>query len=129
VSEENERLIREGYDAANRGDVEWLRAHADPNLELKSRFSGLSGNTYRGETAFEQWYADISETWESVEQSVERLVQLDPERTAVEVRFTARGRGSGVEIDQKMAVIFTIRDRKTVRMEAFDSLEEALGES
>jgi ketosteroid isomerase-like protein len=129
MSEQNNRMIREGYDAVNRGDVEWLRAHADPGLQFRSRFSGLSGRTYTGERAFEQWYADISESWEGIEQSIERLVELDEERTVVEVRFTARGRGSGIEVDQKMAVIFTVRNGKAVRMEAYDSVDEALAEA
>jgi ketosteroid isomerase-like protein len=67
VTEENERLIREGYAALNNQDLEWMRAHAHPDFEFTSRFSGLSGRIYKGPTAFEQWHADVSESWESIE--------------------------------------------------------------
>jgi ketosteroid isomerase-like protein len=126
MDSENVRLIREGYAALNRGDVEWLRAHVHPNFEFRSRFSAVSGRSYTGERAFEQWFADINESYESIEQVPERFVELDSERTAVEVRVKARGRGSGVEIDQRIAGVFTARDGKGVRMEAHDSLEDAL---
>ena len=126
MESENARLIREGYAALNRLDVDWLRAHMHPDLEFTSRFSGLSGRTYRGVGAFEQWYADVSESWESIEQTPERLIDLDAERIAVEVRFKARGRGSGAEVDQLIAFVFTNRDGKAVRIESYASLEEAL---
>jgi ketosteroid isomerase-like protein len=129
MASENERLIREGYAAINRRDLDWMRAHAHPDFEFKSRFSGLSGRTYTGQRAFEQWLADIGETWESNEQFPERFVELDSERTAVEIRFKGRGRGSGVEVDQRIGLIFTIRDGKAVHVEAYDSFEDALAAS
>src|SRR5581483_1247467 len=100
MASQDVQRIREGYAALNRGDIEWLRAHVHPDFEFRSRFSALSGRSYTGERAFEQWFADVSESWESIEQIPERFVELDSERTAVEVRFKARGRGSGAEIDQ-----------------------------
>jgi ketosteroid isomerase-like protein len=129
MESENARLIREGYAALNRLDVEWLSARMDPDLEFASRFSGLSGRTYKGLGAFEQWFADVTESWESIEQTPERLVDLDAERTAVEVRFKARGRGSGVEVDQRIAFVFTVRDGKVARIDPYDSLEDALADA
>jgi ketosteroid isomerase-like protein len=126
MASENVRLIREGYAALNRGDVEWLRSHADPNLEFRSRFSALSRSVYTGEEAVEQWYADVRDSWESIEQTPQRIVEVDDERTVVEVRIRARGRGSGAEIDQRIGVIFTVRDGKAVRLDAYESFDEAL---
>ena len=126
MSEEHNRLIREGYEAINQRDVDWLRSHTDPELEFRSRFSGLAGRTYRGKHGFEAWLADTAESWEAMEQTPERLIELDDERTLVDVRFKARGRGSGIEVDQRLAVIFTFRGETVVRMDAYGSMEEAL---
>ena len=126
MAEEHNRLIRRGYEAINQGDVDWLRAHTDPDLEFRSRFSGLAGRTYLGKQGFEQWLADTADSWESMEQTPERLIELDDERTLVDVRFRARGRGSGIEVDQRIAVIFTIRGERVLRMDAYGSVEEAL---
>ena len=129
MESENARLIREGYAALNRLDVEWLSARMHPDLEFTSRFSGLSGRTYKGVGAFEQWFADVTESWDSIEQNPERLIDLDAERTAVEVRFKARGRGSGVEVDQRIAFVFTLRDGKVTRIDPYDSFEDALADA
>ena len=126
MSEETQQLIREGYDAMNRRDADWLRARAHPDLEFRSRFSGVAGRTYRGKRGLEEWLEDTGESWEEMEQVPERLIDLDDERTIAEVRFRARGKTSGAMVEQRLAVVFTIRDGQAVRMDAYDSLEEAL---
>jgi ketosteroid isomerase-like protein len=123
---EHEQLIREGYAAINRRDSDWLRAHAHPDLEFRSRFSALSGRSYSGERAFEDWLADASESWESMEQTPERFIEVDPDRTIAEIRFKARGRESQVEVDQLLALAFTFRGEQVIRAEAHDSVEDAL---
>jgi ketosteroid isomerase-like protein len=44
----------------------------------------------------------------------------------VTVRFRARGRGSGVEVDAHLYDVFTLRDGKIVRMDQFAEQSEAL---
>ena len=126
MTDENQRLIREGYDAINRGDVDWLRSHTHPDLEFRSRFSGLAGRSYRGKRGFEQWLADTRDAWEEMQQVPERLIELDEERTIADVRFRGRGKSSGAVVEQRLAVVFTIRDGQTLRMDAYDSVEDAL---
>jgi hypothetical protein len=35
MTEENVRLIREGYDAMARGDFEWVKEHAHPEIDQR----------------------------------------------------------------------------------------------
>ena len=126
MSEENEELIRRGYEAISRGDVEALKELVDPQCELHSRFGAVAGRVYWGHEGVERWFADMQESFEEVEQTTERFIEVDAERTIAVVRFRGRGRGSGAEIDQRLAVICTIRHGKGVRLETYASLEEAL---
>ena len=48
------------------------------------------------------------------------------DRVVVTVRFRARGRGSGIEVDARLYDLFTLRDGKIVRMDQFAEQSEAL---
>src|SRR5919106_1098513 len=124
MSQANIDLIRSGYDALNRSDREWAMALADPEIELETRFTQVAGRTYRGLDGVESWIADVEESWADMQQTPEKFIEVDDERTIALVSFKARGRGSGAEIEQQIAAIWTIRDGKVVRIETHASLEE-----
>jgi ketosteroid isomerase-like protein len=48
------------------------------------------------------------------------------DRVVATVRFRARGRGSGIEVDARLYDVFTLRDGKIVRMDQFTEQSEAL---
>jgi ketosteroid isomerase-like protein len=126
MSRENEELIRRSYDAINRRDLKAAKELVDPDCEVRALFTGLDGRTYRGHEGIERWLAEAEESWEDIEQTPERFIEVDPERTIAVIRFRGRGRGSGVQVDQQLAVIATIRDGRAVSVESFTSLAEAL---
>jgi ketosteroid isomerase-like protein len=126
MSEENEQVIRRGFEALNRRDLEAAKALADPECEIRTRTTALAGRTYRGHGAVEQWFADMAESWEDVRQSPERMIEVDDERTIVELTFEARGKASGVEIVQTLVAIWTVRNGKVTRAENYSTLDEAL---
>jgi ketosteroid isomerase-like protein len=55
------------------------------------------------------------------------MIEVDAERTIVELRFEARGKASGVEIAQTLVAIWTVRNGKVTRVENYPTLNEALG--
>jgi ketosteroid isomerase-like protein len=56
----------------------------------------------------------------------ERFIEVDDETVLALVRVSATGRESGVEVEQRPAHQFTIRDRLIVRFKVFLDREEAL---
>jgi ketosteroid isomerase-like protein len=48
------------------------------------------------------------------------------DRVVATVRFRARGRGSGIEVDARLYDVFTLRHGKIVRMDQFTEQSEAL---
>lgn len=125
MSDANERTIRLAYEAINAGDIEAGKALMAPDCEIRSRFTSLSGKTYHGHAGVEAWAAEVTDSWETMEQTVERMIPLDAERTIVVVAFRGRGKGSGVEIAETLVTLWTVRDGKVAAMETFDSEDEA----
>jgi ketosteroid isomerase-like protein len=126
MGQANEELIRRGYALLNAGDMEGAKQLSHPEIELRTRFTGLAGRPFHGHEGVEQWFADVAETFDEVEQTVERCIDVDEERTISVVHFRGRGKGSGIEIDQEIASIWTIRDGLVTRVETHPTLEEAL---
>jgi ketosteroid isomerase-like protein len=63
--------------------------------------------------------------WDEYELIPEEFADMG-DRVVVTVRFRARGRGSGVEVDARLYDVFTLRDGKIVRMDQFAERSEAL---
>lgn len=117
MSEENVEIIRRCFEALNRSDLETAKQFADPDCALRTRFGDVAGRPYRGPEGVEQWFADVEESWATIEQTPLRFIEVDDERTNVVVRVQATGRGSGVEIDQETAPIWSVRAGKVTRVE------------
>jgi ketosteroid isomerase-like protein len=126
MGQEHVEVIRQVYERINAWDIEGGMHLADPEIELRTRFTAVAGRPYRGLEGVRQWFADVGETLEEVEQTPTRFIEVDDERTISVVDFHARGRGSGVVIEQEIAVIFTIRDGKILTLETYPSVDEAL---
>ena len=126
MSEGNIEIIRRCFEALNSGDVETAKQYADPDCELRTLTAGVAGRPYRGPAGLEQYFADADESWATMKQTPLRFIEVDDERTIVVVRFQATGKGSGVEIDQEVTPIWSIRAGKVIRVENHPTLAEAL---
>ena len=126
MSEENEQIIRRAFDALNRGDLGAAKRLADPECELRTRTTSLADRTYRGHAGVEQWFADVGESFEAVRQTPKRFIGVDAERTIVQLRFEARGKGSGAEINQMLTAMWRVRDGKVTQIRNYATVDEAL---
>ena len=86
MSTQNVELTRDAYLAMNRGDIDWLVQHSDPELEM--HFLGVAGEPvlYVGASGIRDYFRDIAEIWDSVEYT--------PRTSGISA--TARSRSSGV---------------------------------
>ena len=98
----------------------------DPDVELHTPLSSTRGGPYRGHDGFRQWLADIDEQFEEWELEVDEWRPLDDGRLLGLGSIHAKGRGSGVELDQELAWLFAFRDEKLIRYDAFYSRAEGL---
>jgi ketosteroid isomerase-like protein len=131
MSREDVEMVRQGYEAMNSGDLERALAGFAPDFELHlakdaGTVFGLDfRDSYRGIEGFTQFLARLSEAW--AEFRWEPIEYRDAgDRVIVFIRMIARGRGSGIEIDQEMAHVCHVRGGKVVRHETYFDRDEAL---
>ena len=64
--------------------------------------------------------------WAGFRAEVEGIVPAGNDRYVVLLRFIARGRSSGIEIELRGAHLHTLRDGLVVRLRGYSNQEEAL---
>jgi ketosteroid isomerase-like protein len=128
VSTRNIELVRESIEAANRGDLEWLLEHAASDIELRSR--GVAGEPvlYTGPAGIREYFRDMADIWQSMESAPEDIRELGDRVIAI-VNRRLRGRGSGIDVEDKIGIIFELRDGVAVRVSTYRNVEEALAEA
>jgi ketosteroid isomerase-like protein len=123
------RLVRRGWAASNREDLDLALCGYDPDVEISWPESGgvafpdLQG-TYRGREGFRRVWAAMHDPWE-VEVRPEEMIDAG-DRLLVIAQVTARGRGSGVRVGGPLIGLYTLRAGRIVRERYFNDQEEAL---
>jgi ketosteroid isomerase-like protein len=126
MSQQNVEIVRAGFEAGNRRDVEGFLSYVGPEFELRSAIiSGAEGKVYRGHDGARRWIADSEETFEEVRFEVSEFRDLG-DRVLALGRVRARGRESGVELDSPTGWLCTVLAGKVVRVDGFLSREDAL---
>jgi ketosteroid isomerase-like protein len=119
-------MLRRGYAALSRGDLDATMADAHPDLEIVTSGAFLDrGMVYRGRDGIAQFFEMLADSFEWFEYELEDVVEVDEDRVLALLRLRARGRGSGVEVDTPLAHLWELRDEKAARMQAFAEREEA----
>jgi ketosteroid isomerase-like protein len=112
-------VLRRLHDAFNRGDVEAMVQLARPDIEFV-RAGGQS--TLKGVAAMRDWMKpDAFE--EARNEPLEFKVNGD--KVLVRAHITARGAGSGIEIDAVTCIVYTLDDGLVKEVQGFLPHEEA----
>lgn len=124
------RLVREAYDAWNRGDIETIVASIPEDFEFRMRGGKVPGlpKVLRGpegmRALFREW---IGGPWQgTLSMEVDHLVDLGDDRVLALFTFRGTGEGSGVAVEQPYAHVVTVRDGLVVRGEGFATWQRAL---
>src|SRR3954453_7902785 len=81
--------------------------------------------TYRGRRGVLSWLEDWSEPWAKFSLEAHRWIDAG-DQVVVFARLTAKGKGSGVEVNRRDALVYTVRDGKTLRLDYYNNEAEAL---
>jgi ketosteroid isomerase-like protein len=118
MSEENVEVIRRGWDAYTRGDLEALLEVFAPEVVTVMDPAGLERATYQGREGVLQSLSDFLESFDALVQTPLDYIDAG-DRVISHVRQEARGSSSGVPVSADVWMVFTLRDRKVVRYEFF----------
>ena len=125
MTQENVEMVRGGFEALNRRDIDvWIDGfHGD--VEVHDLPTIPDAPVYRSHDDLRNWVETMFEVW--TEDSYYELVELLPEGDFViaTVRAHAKGRGSGVPIELTFFQVFEIDEGKVRRAWAFFEKDEA----
>jgi ketosteroid isomerase-like protein len=126
MSQENEALIRGGYAAWNRHDVEAILALFHPDIRWEGYSHIPESGTLVGRTEVELWLNRFLDAWGELDIELTDLIDTDDAVIAL-VRFRGTGKGSGVKVEGGVdAHVWTVRDGKVVAVRLYQGTEEAL---
>jgi ketosteroid isomerase-like protein len=124
MSQENVELHRDLAEAINRGDLGWLLAHADEELEFIPLRAGTEGS-FRGPEGLRRYIEDTQESFDVFEISVDD-VRAVGEKTVGWGTLRLRGRGSGIETEVTTAAVATFRRGRLLHLKDYGDREQAL---
>jgi len=125
MSQENVELVRQAFDRLNRGDVEGVVELCDEKFVIDMSERVFNPAVYRGHDGIRRFYGDVMEVWEHYEWIVEDALTSRDAVVAM-LHCLGRGRGSGLEIDWRVAWIWTVRDGRGISLRFYRDRDRAL---
>ena len=127
MSQENVEVIRTAYEAFDRGDLEAVsRLHAR-TIEWQTSVEDPDAATHRGRAAVRRYIEGYMETFPRLRADLEECVEAGGDRVLATVRYTGRARASGMDMDWRQWLIYTIEDGMIVRSAEYFDRDQALG--
>jgi ketosteroid isomerase-like protein len=120
--------LRRGYEALNGGDISVVLELLDPDIEWHEPALSPDAGAHRGRDSFERFVRGWMESIDGFRIEPEEVVARGETLIAV-IRQSGRGRASGVEVEARLAHVWTIAGGRAVRWEAIPDADEALSES
>jgi ketosteroid isomerase-like protein len=119
-------LVRQGFDAFERGDVEAMREGSHPDVVIVQPPEVPDAKSYEGHAGIAEAFEDWPSQWEDFHMDLLEVVDVNDTQVVAIARQRGRGAHSGIEMDFDVAYLNTFRDGKLARMEMFMSREQAL---
>jgi uncharacterized protein len=123
MSEQNVQIVRRALEAFMRRDNETALSFYDPDIEVRGVID--PGRVYRGLDGVLAFFRDWLSPWDSFSAEVEEWIDVGDHVIAI-VHDRARGKLSGVEVEQRNAHLWTLRNGKLFRLRIYASKAEAL---
>ena len=123
---ENLDLVRSIYADWESGDysrVDW----ADPEIELEF-VGGPDPGRSTGLPAIAQAWRTWLESWSAYRAHAETVREVDGTRVLVLIREVARGKTSGIDVENRNANVFEISNGKVTRIALYPSYDSALAD-
>ncbi len=111
--------------ALSEGDRAAILAELDPQVEVDDQ-DIIDAGDYRGHDAFFRWQAVWNESWESWRVEGVEFLPGDDDQVVSLFLMVVTGRGSGIEIARRDAIVSRVRDGKVVKVGYYNDQRRAL---
>jgi ketosteroid isomerase-like protein len=124
MSRENVEIIRRMYEAFHGGDADGALAYFDPEVvvDASRRVDGGIGHGREElNTIITRWLG----TWEEWREEIEEMRDLGSQVFVIATQ-RGRGKGSGVEVENRYALLYEVHGDQIARMTVYIEPAEAL---
>jgi ketosteroid isomerase-like protein len=104
------------------GEVPWDLV--DEEIEIYDH-DILDAGEYRGHAGFGRWLEDWAAAWSEFTMEPEEFLDAG-EHVVAFILTRATGQGSGVALERHDAMVYEVRDGRTVRLDYYNNRDEAL---
>jgi ketosteroid isomerase-like protein len=129
MSQENVEIVREVmrlFGKAAKGEqTPELFDHFDPEVQIDMTRRVLNPGIYEGYKGLRRLGEEVGEVWAEFRIEPERLIDAGDRVIVIETRYGV-GAGSGVEVEMRSGVIWTLKAGRVTRMETDLKPDEAL---
>ena len=126
MSRENLEIVERGIEAFNDRGVEGIIPYIHPEFEATTPPNLASEpDTYRGHDGVRRWFDSFYEVMDDIRWDAHELREVG-DRVVVEFTLRARGKTTGLDFGQEAVMVWSFRDGKGIRIELFETLDEAL---
>jgi ketosteroid isomerase-like protein len=127
VSQENVEVVKQGFEAFARDGWQALLPFLHPEFEaITSPEVAMEPDTYRGAEGVRRYFESFEDAMEDIRFLTEGEFLDAGDKVVVPFRLAARGRETGIEVEQPAFQVWTLREGKALRLEVFGSREKAL---
>jgi ketosteroid isomerase-like protein len=127
VSEENVEVLRAGLEVINTGDVDRILEFVHPDFVVTvPQELSAEPDTYRGHEGLRRYFETFQEAMDDIQFDVERFWDTAGDHVVASFRLTARGKQTGIPVEQRAVFVWTLRDGQAIAVSTFASLDDAL---
>jgi ketosteroid isomerase-like protein len=124
MSQENVEIVQRMYEAFYRGDAKGALAYFDPEVEVDAS-RRADGGTGHGREELTAMIARWLGAWDEWSEEIEEMRDLGSQ-VFVTARQRGRGKGSGVDVENRYALIYELHGALITRMTSYAEYAEAL---
>ena len=125
ISDRELELVKEGYEAFKRGDLDWVLEHFHPEILVENRAEAPDSATFHGHSGFLRYLEGWLSAWEEFRVEPQEFISTN-DQVLVLLRQYARGKGSDVEMVEDVAHLWTVREEQAVAYRVFTHQADAL---
>ena len=119
-------IVRQALAAFDSGEVSRVLAIVDPDFEAEVPPEvSAEPDSYRGHDGIRRYLASFQDAMDDIHFEAERTWDAG-ESVVVALRLTARGKQTAIEVEQRTAGVWTVRNGRVFRIRAYATVPEAL---
>jgi ketosteroid isomerase-like protein len=122
MSQENVQIVRRFTETYARGDHAGALACLAPEVDYHVGQESPARDPEAVRAVWERWESD----WDDLETVGEEYLDAGGDKVVATIRYSGRGRGSGIELLDRRFEVHTLRDGQIVRKVDFRDRSEAL---